>query len=806
MIFYGTGNNKMADIKPNNQAALSFLKRWAPQGPWVLTALHVDRKGIVTKTFFDGQEQDMVQFIMSHNGKRNLYFHVNPTSKDLKKKAEREDIKELAWLHVDVDPRAGEDLYEEQRRCLQLFTEKLPTGIPEPTVVIFSGGGYQGFWKLDTPIPINGDLAIAEDVKRYNQQLEIMFGADNCHNIDRIMRLPGSINIPDIRKLKKGRVPALAEVIIFNDYSYPISDFTVAPTVQMADDIGFASGAAPLVKISNNVDRVLDLSELDQWSVPDRVKVIIAQGMHPDEKKQGDDSRSAWLFDCICNLTRCGVPDETIYAIITDPEYSISDSVLDKGTNATKYALRQIGRGKEEAIEPWLRILNEKHAVVRTIGGQCRVIEELWDEGLQRTRLSRQSIGDFKAFYQNVPVTVGIGANGMPQTKKLGDFWISHIQRRQYDTIVFAPGREVPNCYNMWKGFACLSRPGDCSLFLDHVFNNICGKNNEFYTYLINWMARAVQNPATCGSVAIVLRGGRGTGKSFFAKVFGHLFGRHFLQISNPSHLVGNFNSHLRDVIVLFADEAFYAGDKKHSSILKTLITEETITIEAKGVDAEAAPNYVHLIMASNDDHVVPAGGDERRFFVLDVGEGSKQDAKYFAAIAKQLKEGGYEALLHYLMTYDISEFQVFNVPKTEALHEQKLLSLSPEEDWWYHRLMEGSQLRNGDEWSISIVKNDVIGDYVEHVRRFNISRRGSETALGKFLHKLHPCMRSEQRMTAWQEPTFDGYTLEKQGRKYFWFFPPLEEARKQWEDRYGKEKWTTPAPFTPLKRNHEPF
>jgi hypothetical protein len=53
--------------------------------------------------------------------------------------------------------------------------------------------------------------------------------------------------------------------------------------------------------------------------------------------------------------------------------------------------------------------------------------------------------------------------------------------------------------------------------------------------------------------------------------------------------------------VLLFGDEAFYAGDKKHESILKMLITEEMITIEAKGVDAEVSGNCIHLMMASND-------------------------------------------------------------------------------------------------------------------------------------------------------------------------------------------------------------
>lgn len=52
---------------------------------------------------------------------------------------------------------------------------------------------------------------------------------------------------------------------------------------------------------------------------------------------------------------------------------------------------------------------------------------------------------------------------------------------------------------------------------------------------------------------------------------------------------------------------------------LKTNITEPYIELEAKYANARAAKNVVHLMMASNEDWVVPAGLDECRSFVLEV-------------------------------------------------------------------------------------------------------------------------------------------------------------------------------------------
>lgn len=776
-------------MKTDTPAALAFLEQWLTEGPWVLTSISTDRKGIKTDTFDAASVDELTEWIDRYNGKRNIYFHVNPPMHKLTKKAEREDIKELAWLHVDVDPRQPKKglskeelssfLESEQHRALDLFL-KPPNGVPQPTVVVYSGGGYQGFWKLREPIHIGGDLGIAEDLKRYNIQLEILFDADNCHNIDRIMRLPGTINLPDAKKLKKGRVEVLAELISFNNNVYDISEFTPAPAVATLGEGSLApTGQEATVKISGNIARLADVNELDEWQVPDRIKVIIVQGKHPDEESKEDNSRSAWLFDAVCGMVRCDVPDEVMYSVIMDPDFHVSESVLDKGSNSHKYAIKQITSAKEFAIDPILKEFNSKYAVVRNIGGRCRVIEEQIDPALGRSILTMMDFGNFRNGHMNKKVSLGVDSKGNEQFMPAGEWWLRHKKRRQYDRVVFSPMIEVPGSYNLWKGFSCEAIPGNCALYLTHLKENVCHGEEEYYDYLISWMARLIQHPNTPGQVAVVLRGGRGTGKGFFAGQLGALLGRHYLQISNPSYLVGNFNNHLRDAILIFGDEAFYAGDKKHESILKTLITEEIIAIEAKGVDIEIAPNYVHVILASNAQWIVPAGGDERRFFVLDVADTHKQDSDYFGAIAAQMKIGGKEALLHHLLTHDLTGYEVRNVPKTLALQDQKAHSFNADESWWYEKLTDGNLLIQAaeEQWPTNILKSDLYDDHSQFMRDHRVARPTFPVQVGKFLKLVCPGIR------AWQG---------KRGNKrpYFYALPPLDVCRESWEVSYGPQNW----------------
>lgn len=787
--------------------ALEFLQRAYPQGPWCLTAIAVDKKEIWTQTFYPDSLEDMRSWIEGYNGCSNLYFHVNPVRYAVTKKAERTDIESVNYLHVDLDAEPGVDLNAERTRLLLSVTRERPESVPEPSIIVSSGGGIQAFWRLDTPIPIKGELSLAEDAKRYNQQLELIFSADNCHNIDRIMRLPGTENIPDAKKLKKGRERFTARVLQFKDLEYSLGSFKQLPIIVVTDKDSSLGGGSTIydscrVSIGGNIRRLADIDELNEWQVPDRIKVICVQGSHPDQPKEGDQSRSAWLFDAVCNLVRCSVPDDVIYSIITDPDFGISESVLEWKGRAHSYAVRQIEQAKEQAIDPFLVELNKRYVVIANYGGKCRIVERIDEPVLGRSRVTKLSFEDFRNSWMNRPVQVGLDAKGAPKFMPAGHWWLQHPQRRQSRTITFAPSvvLDPKMAYNLWQGFAFDPKPGDCSMLLDHIEHNICSGSVLYTGYLLDWMARAVQQPASSGETAIVLKGSMGTGKTFLAKVFGALWGPHYMMVSNSAHLVGNFNAHLRDVCFLFADEAFFAGDMRNKSVLKSLITDDQMTVEPKGVDAEMSHNYLHIMMASNEHWVVPAGEDERRYLILQVSDRKHQNSEYFGAISRELqakdKDGkvtnaGYAAFLHFLLARDISTFNVRNVPQTAALQGQKHLSMGREEEWWFRKLQYGLVLEEHDEWVQDIPKQVLVDDFINDQKRWNTSHRGTETRLGMLLATFVPELSIKRILTSVREHVGNGMFVDgPQRRLYHWCLPTLAECRRYWDLKHGKTDW----------------
>lgn len=795
----------MGDPKHDNDLAVNFLRKWAMNGPWALTAINKSRQELFGG-LFKSDEEDKLRAWLDDQSKneRNVYFSVNTViPSKFGNKAKREGIERVTHFHVDIDPRANEDLEDERIRILKKVNNP-PDGVPKPTVVIFSGGGYQLFWELETPIEIGGDVNKAEAAKLYNLQIEFLYHGDNCHNIDRIMRLPGTINVPDKKKLAKGRTKVLAECLEFHEgLTHPLSAFTKAAGVQeTGSDKGFSNSGN--IKISGNFKPAEDIDEILKWvadaggELPDNILMLIGQGDDPDDPTKYNGDRSLALFACVCGLVRAKLSNDQIFSIITDSTWEISASVLDKGSSIERYAKRQIARARDHAIDKDLARMNERHAVIGNYGGKCVVIEEVWDAFMERDNLTIQSFGAIRDRYCNKKVKIGEDADGNPKYAKLGNWWIDHPKRLEYSHVVFSPNGNVEGAYNLWQGFACEAIPGDCGLLLTHIEKNICGGDKGYYEYLINWMARAVQFPATTGDTSVILRGDQGTGKGVMINALGSLFGRHYMHVSNSSHLVGNFNKHLRDCVLLFADEAFFAGDKKHEGVLKALITERYLAVEAKGVDIEPSPNFIHLMMASNSDWVVPVGMNERRFFVLDVKSHHMQDTKYFKKITDQLASGGREAFLHFLQSRNLADFNHRAIPKTGALQQQKELSMLPEESWWYNKLVTGSMIDNGDQWTQRVSRGHLQYDYVEFMKNVGQQRKSSPTVLGRFLNKVTP-----SRFPKKQQEVMQDHITGEDRMLAIYLFPDLEECREHWDKNYFKGEWieervekSSPAPF----------
>ena len=297
-------------------------------------------------------------------------------------------------------------------------------------------------------------------------------------------------------------------------------------------------------------------------------------------------------------------------------------------------------------------------------------------------------LDDLKKEHMNCRVLSG---DEKPKLLNLVDMWLEDPERRTYAAgLTFAPDIETLDRYNLWRGWSVESCEGDVHPWLDFVTDVIADGNATHANYIIGWAAQIIQKPMTKVGVGLVLRGGKGTGKTMFGELLGHLFAAHHMIVSRAEAVTGNFNRHLESTLLLQADEAYWAGAKSSEGALKDLLTNDRIQIERKGVDSYSAPNYTRVLFTSNENFVVPASLDERRFAVFDVGQSRQQDSEYFDGLDRWYKSGGASALIHYLRNFDLSNLNLRLVPQTMALQDQKLMTLDTVDSWILNCLQNG--------------------------------------------------------------------------------------------------------------------
>ena len=68
---------------------------------------------------------------------------------------------------------------------------------------------------------------------------------------------------------------------------------------------------------------------------------------------------------------------------------------------------------------------------------------------------------------------------------------------------------------------------------------------------------------------SLVLKGEEGEGKGMVIQVFAKIIGeRHFLQPTSQEEVMGEFKEGRDGKLLVFADEMFWGGEKKKSSVL----------------------------------------------------------------------------------------------------------------------------------------------------------------------------------------------------------------------------------------------
>ncbi|MGA2026261.1 MAG: primase-helicase family protein, partial [Syntrophobacteraceae bacterium] len=693
----------------------------------------------------------LIQEAIKLSETRDVYLHVavQKDAVDPHHRGTNESAAALPGLFHDLDikgPGHKEAMLPRNKTEAIQFLDALPL---KPTLIVFSGGGLYPHWLFKEPWNFESSAERAEcgqllkrwqttiNVKGYEQGWKL----DSTSDLARVLRLPGTLN-------HKYKPPGQVSILEFNpDVRYNPHDFDQ----YLIDEPEAAE---------NEPTRTAE----DQLQALRKLCGFIDQAC----EKRGNIAEPLW-YAMISNLVsiRPGGPDLCHQYSKGHPKYSrketeakIRHAFNDAGPHTCRF-IKQNGFdcGKDckvkapaalltrvsgtDAPTNYLEELNSRHAVVM-LGGKCTVMNEFIEPVFGRPDISFSSPADFRTRYANQKVFMQNG-KGESKAHSIAELWFQNKNRRQYQGVGMFPGkdRDFAGYYNLFRGLAVQPKPGRWSLFDNHIHEIICKGSEQHYTYTINYLAYIFQNTQTGSGkrpeVAVVMKGGRGTGKGSFVLPVGSIFGSHFLHVTSPNQFLGRFNQHLKDCLLLFVDEGFWAGDKTGEGILKGLVTEPTIRVEPKGKDSFEVKNHVTVIIATNNDWAIPAGLDERRFFVLEVSNAHQQDHKYFNALHDEMNNGGREAMLYDLLHMDLSGVNLRNVPQTQGLFEQKLLSADSVTKFWLSKLSQGAQLREDKDWNSFTETQKLYDEYVRYAQNLKHASVECDVVFSKKLRTLCP-------------------------------------------------------------------
>jgi hypothetical protein len=316
---------------------------------------------------------------------------------------------------------------------------------------------------------------------------------------------------------------------------------------------------------------------------------------------------------------------------------------------------------------------------------------------LDRPLISYSREQDFKLRYRNKKVW----HNG--EQVGTGDFWLDHPDRCGYEGMVFSPGQDVPGYLNLWQGWGCEPKEGDCRLWLQFVKEVICGGDQDRYSYTLKYFAHMVQFTRQLPETALVLRGEEGVGKNTFFNAIAEIVGRsNYIMLSSLSQIAGRFAGHLCDVLFVVCNEGVWGGNKEGQGILKSMITDDFQPMERKGKDIVAVSNFKRLLFSTNENWAVPRGMDDRRYVVCDVSNKRKGDYAYWKAIHNEMKNGGVEALYSRLLAVQLEGWHPRQLPLSlkEAGWEMKIQGADSVDKWWLGLLMQGWIIRTAGNYS----------------------------------------------------------------------------------------------------------
>lgn len=665
-----------------------------------------------TRASFFNDVDKMSEWVGEQNQKFNIYFTVNKT-KSKNKKSRKEHITEWNALWVDIDPDKNEDRELERIR----IEEELKAVDLHPSVIIDSGNGYAAYWYFDKPIKANSENN--DKLERLNIALAKIMKGDSCHNVDRIMRLPETVNYPTPSKIRAGYEESNAKLYYANGHRYNVKEIISWVKDKLPEEPEAEKASDKMPEVNN--DKLNVLLEKD-----DAVKSLW-KGTPTDN--QQDTSRSGFDMTLVALLKSRGLTEQEVHQALFLFEHGKINEA--KFPNKYSHGLWE----STHANQPLQFLVSSSKLIDRYayIVDQDKFYDGKSGIFLTATALNNKYIREYP---------------GTKKCPKAAEVLLNDEERIVVDTVTWLPsddkilkeGGAVK--LNLYVQPTMEVKQGDATPWLEHLEFLISDKDQS--EHLLNWMAFMMQHPEKKINHQVLMAGNPRIGKDMLFVPIVEYFGQQNVAHPQAEQMHGSFNEYLNGKKLIMVEEIMNYEKRTYENQLKPLCAAppKFLHINVKGLRQYEIHNVCALVFFSNEpDAISIRTKGDTRYFCLWSGVQPKSP-EYYTELWRWMHDGGNEIVSHYLLNRDVSDFNHgTGAPETEYRKEIGYMSTSGKE----LTVTEAIQCHSAPFEGDLVTTNDV-------VEAFKESGINNIQMAGRLLRRAgavkHECVYEEDKKT----------------------------------------------------------
>ena len=272
----------------------------------------------------------------------------------------------------------------------------------------------------------------------------------------------------------------------------------------------------------------------------------------------------------------------------------------------------------------------------------------------------------------------------------------------------------------------------------------LCEGNTTYFNYFWKFLAHMIQKPQERLPIAFIFKSNQGVGKNVFLNAIGNIIGKnHYITSSNPNDFFGEHAEGFSNKLLVNMNECDVKGTFCYEAKLKSFITEDTITVNPKGVRPFELRNYARLVIFTNGQKPLPIDvkSKDRRYCIFQATDKylePKYTTSFWSKLIEHFKRPEFIACLYNdLLKTDINIDWQKQRPISQTYIEMCKLFV-PIEVLFFETYFE--KIKNTDDFNNmqDIPAKEIYNDYVEFCQEGNfITNSGFQTSISKFIAKI---------------------------------------------------------------------